>query len=73
MTSMRVLVLENFKHVDMLVDKHIENAEYYSNELKEVSGVTLTQQDMENRKSSYWIYSMLVDEKQKFYELDEGV
>lgn len=58
--------MENFKHVDMLVDKHIENAEYYSNELKEVSGVTLTQQDMENRKSSYWIYSMLVDEKQKF-------
>ena len=58
--------MENFKHVDRLVDRHIENAEYYSSKLKGVSGVTLIQQDMENRKSSYWIYSMLVDEKQKF-------
>ena len=58
--------MENFKHVDWLVDRHIENAEYYSSELEGVSGVTLTQQDMKNRKSSYWIYSMLVDEKQKF-------
>tara|TARA_R110000824_G_C15209044_1_gene676402 strand:+ start:1035 stop:2234 length:1200 start_codon:yes stop_codon:yes gene_type:complete len=58
----------NFKHVDELVNMHIENAEFYSKELDGVPGVTLTQQNMKHRKSSYWIYSMLVNKKQKFMD-----
>ena len=60
--------IENFKHLDDLVGKHINNAEYYNKELNNVDGVTLTQQDMKHRKSSYWIYSMLVDKKQEFMD-----
>ena len=60
--------MENFKHLDDLVGRHIDNAEYYNKELNGVDGVTLTQQDMKHRKSSYWIYSMLVDKKQEFMD-----
>ena len=58
--------IENFKNLGNIIDRHVENAEYYNKELNKVAGVTLTQQDMKHRKSSYWIYSMLVDNKQQF-------
>ena len=58
---------ESLSHAD-LVGEHINNAEYYNKELNNVDGVTLTQQDMKHRKSSYWIYSMLVDKKQEFMD-----
>jgi dTDP-4-amino-4,6-dideoxygalactose transaminase len=58
--------MENFQNVGNIIDRHVENAEYYNKELNKVVGVTLTQQDMRYRKSSYWIYSMLVDNKQQF-------
>jgi dTDP-4-amino-4,6-dideoxygalactose transaminase len=58
--------MENFQNVGNIIDRHVENAEYYNKELNKVAGVTLTQQDMRYRKSSYWIYSMLVDNKQQF-------
>jgi dTDP-4-amino-4,6-dideoxygalactose transaminase len=57
--------MENFKDVDTIVRKHQENAEYYDENLKDVDGITLLERKPD-RKSAFWIYSMLVDRRQDF-------
>lgn len=59
--------MENLKHVEDIISRHRENAKYYDNELKDVKGVTL----LERRRgfeSSFWIYSMLVENRDGFYK-----
>jgi dTDP-4-amino-4,6-dideoxygalactose transaminase len=59
--------MENMKHVDGLIKRHQENAKYYDANLKDTNGVTL----LERRKgfeSSFWIYSMLVEDRAGFYK-----
>ena len=57
--------IENFKHLNYIVKKHRDNADFYDKELKDVDKVTLLERKY-NHKSSFWIYSMLVDHKDEF-------
>jgi dTDP-4-amino-4,6-dideoxygalactose transaminase len=63
--------MENFKHIDMIVDKHKENALFYDSNLDNVKGVTLLDRHF-GHESSFWIYSMLVENRNNFYRwMDE--
>ena len=57
--------LGNLKYMDEIVSKHRDNAKYYDDELSNVSGVTVLERKSD-RQSSFWIYSMLVDNRQGF-------
>lgn len=57
--------LENMKCADYIIGKHKENAHFYDTALKEVQGVTLAER-APDRSSSFWIYSMLVENKLDF-------
>jgi dTDP-4-amino-4,6-dideoxygalactose transaminase len=59
--------IENFKHLDNIVSKHKQNAAYYDKHLKDVNGVTLLKRE-EGFESAFWIYTMLVDDRQGFYK-----
>jgi dTDP-4-amino-4,6-dideoxygalactose transaminase len=59
--------IENLKEVDDIIIKHQENAKYYDNNLKDIDGLTLLERK-EDRLSSFWIYSMLVDKRADFME-----
>ena len=61
------LGIENFKHLDEIVSKHQENAQYYDEELSDVGDVELLERKS-NHKSSFWIYSLLVERKDEFME-----
>ena len=58
--------LENLKHVDDIIKKHRSNANYYDNSLSNTSGVKLLDRK-EGHDSAFWIYSMLVDNRDGFY------
>ena len=63
-----VIGMENLKEVDENVIKiHKSNGKYYDENLKDVPGLTLLQRDP-RMDSSFWIYSMLVDNKQGFMD-----
>jgi dTDP-4-amino-4,6-dideoxygalactose transaminase len=57
--------LGNLKYMDEIVSKHRDNAKYYDDELSNVSGVTVLERK-NDRESSFWIYSMLVENRQGF-------
>ncbi len=59
--------MENMKHFDKIVSRHKENAAYYDKELKNVNGVTLLQRHT-GHDSAFWIYSMLVENRDGFYK-----
>ena len=59
--------IENLKHADELIKTHQLNAAYYDKHLKNVNGVTLLTRH-EGHESSFWIYSMLVDDRDGFYK-----
>ncbi len=60
--------LHNFPHVQKeVIDKHIDNAEYYNEALKNVDGVELLE-NKKDRKSSYWIYTIKVKNRDLFME-----
>jgi len=57
----------NFPHAMEVVKKHQENAEFYNEQLKNVPGVTLMENNPD-RKSSYWIYTIKVENRDMFME-----
>jgi dTDP-4-amino-4,6-dideoxygalactose transaminase len=59
--------IENLKHADELIKTHQSNAAYYDKHLKNVNGVTLLTRH-EGHESAFWIYSMLVDDRNGFYK-----
>jgi dTDP-4-amino-4,6-dideoxygalactose transaminase len=59
--------IENLKHADDLIKKHQENAAYYDKTLKNIPGVTLLKRHTD-RESAFWIYSMLVENRDGFYD-----
>jgi dTDP-4-amino-4,6-dideoxygalactose transaminase len=59
--------IENLKHADELIKSHQSNAAYYDKHLKNVNGVTLLDRH-EGHESAFWIYSMLVDDRNGFYK-----
>tara|TARA_S200002703_G_scaffold22639_4_gene19330 strand:- start:11683 stop:12876 length:1194 start_codon:yes stop_codon:yes gene_type:complete len=48
-----------------VIDIHKDNGKYYDKTLKGVKGVTLLERDG-RMESSYWIYSLLVEDKDRF-------
>ena len=56
---------ENLKYSEYIISKHQDNADYYDKELENVHGVTLLER-APNRRSAFWIYSMLVDDRTGF-------
>jgi dTDP-4-amino-4,6-dideoxygalactose transaminase len=59
--------IENMKHANELIKKHQSNAAYYDKHLKNIKGVTLLDRH-EGHESAFWIYSMLVDDRDGFYK-----
>lgn len=58
--------IENLKCANEIISAHQSNAAFYDENLQSVSGLkTLTRH--KNRKSAFWIYSMLVDDRDGFY------
>ena len=57
--------IENLKHADNIIGKHQENAAYYDENLKDIPGITLLTRH-EGHESAFWIYSLLVDDRDKF-------
>lgn len=57
--------IENLKTIDLIINKHKENAKYYNTKLKDVNGVRLLRQS-DNVDSSYWLYSMRVERRSDF-------
>ena len=57
--------IENLKHADWVVGKHKENAAYYDKHLSKIEGVQLLERNSD-MESSFWIYSMFVDNKASF-------
>lgn len=66
--------LENLKHADHIIGTHQSNARFYNEQLKDVPGVTLLENDS-RKQSAYWLYTMRVDNRDKFmqYMLDNGI
>jgi len=61
-----VIGIENLKQVDTLIDTHKSNGKFYDEQLSNVDGVTLLERS-KNSESAYWIYSMLVEDRDGFY------
>jgi dTDP-4-amino-4,6-dideoxygalactose transaminase len=63
--------IENLKYFDEIISKHRDNASFYDKELRNVPGVTLLKREKDHN-SAFWIYSMLVDNRDGFYKwMDE--
>ncbi len=62
-----VVGIENFKHLDGIISKHKSNAAYYDKHLQGIEGVTLLKRE-QGFDSSFWIYSMLVENREGFYK-----
>jgi len=62
---------ENLNHVNQILKTHKSNGNFYDNSLKETYGVKLLDRH-EGYESSFWIYSMLVENRDGFYRhMDE--
>ncbi len=66
--------VENLKHVQGLINRHVENAAYYDEHLQGVDGVRLLKRQQEHQ-SSYWIYSLKVESRDEFQKMmaDKGI
>ena len=59
--------MENLKHADEIVSKHQSNAKFYDENLQNIPGLT-TLTRHEGHESAFWIYSMLVENRDGFYK-----
>ena len=62
-----VIGLEQIKHVDGIVKGHRDNADFYDKEFSGLKGVRPTLRAAD-RRSAFWIYTVLTDQKRKFME-----
>lgn len=56
---------ENLKHAKDIIAKHQSNAKFYDEQLKDTAGIQLLTRHAD-RESAFWIYSMLVDDREGF-------
>lgn len=56
---------ENLKHAKDIITKHQSNAKFYDEQLKDTAGIQLLTRHAD-RESAFWIYSMLVDDREGF-------
>lgn len=59
--------IENLKFADEILSKHRSNAGFYDKHLNNVSGVTTLERNIDHN-SAFWIYSMLVENREGFYK-----
>jgi dTDP-4-amino-4,6-dideoxygalactose transaminase len=59
--------IENLKHANEIIKKHQDNASYYDKNLQGIDKLTLLTRH-KDRESAFWIYSMLVEDRDKFME-----
>lgn len=59
--------LSNLKHSDWIVSRHKENGKYYDKNLKDIQGIK-TLKILDNCESSYWIYTILVEDRNGFVQ-----
>ena len=66
--------LENLSHINCLLRRHRDNALFYNNQLKNVSGVTLME-NAPDRSSAYWLYTIKVENQKGFMDAmrDAGI
>jgi len=57
--------IENLKHANEIIKKHQLNALFYDQNLQNISGLT-TLARHDDRESAFWIYSMLVEDRDNF-------
>lgn len=57
--------IENLKHANQIVSAHKSNAKFYDESLQDISGLT-TLTRHEGHDSAFWIYSMLVENRDGF-------
>lgn len=60
--------ISNLNIVDISIFKSRDNASFYNEKLSNVPGVTLTQ-TKKDRLSSYWMFSILVDDRSNFIKM----
>ena len=59
--------IENLKYADEIILKHKSNASFYNDALLNINGVKLLE-NKPGHESAYWIYSLLVDNRDGFYK-----
>lgn len=59
------IALENMKHVDKILKKHRDNANFYKSKLLNRKNVSLLKESSDYT-SSYWIFTILVKNREKF-------
>lgn len=59
--------MENLKHANEIISRHQSNAKFYDENLQNIPGLT-TLTRHEGHESSFWIYSMLVENRDGFYK-----
>ncbi len=59
--------IENLKFANKIIGSHQSNAKYYDQNLQNIPGLT-TLSRHEGHESAFWIYSMLVDDRDGFYK-----
>lgn len=66
--------LSNMKHLKTIIDTHLANGRFYQKELQDIRGVRLLE-SKHDRESSYWIYTMRVDDRDNFIQKmkEEGI
>ena len=58
--------LMNLEIVDECLARHRDNSRYYDQQLENIPGIRLLQRKRDDRESSSWIYSMLVENRSGF-------
>lgn len=58
--------LMNLEIIDEAIARHRDNARYYDEQLRDIPGLRLLQPSRPDRQSSYWIYSMMVEDRPNF-------
>ena len=68
-----VIGIESMKNIDEIIGKHIKNGKYYDLKINNPNIKKIRRS--ENIESSYWIYTVLTEDREKFkkYMLDNGV
>ena len=57
--------IENFNHIDKIVQTHKSNGKFYTDNLKDVQGVKLLDYK-DHSESSYWLYTIMVENQMEF-------
>lgn len=60
--------IEQLKYIDLILEKHCQNANYYLKELQSIKKITHLKRQL-YVKSVFWVFTMLVDDREEFVKL----